>query len=291
MLKRRHACLVGSGARTTARLPDRTTPLHIAVTRGDLSIVGLLLDKSRANEQQKNNPIPRYNGRKDSFNEIIAVGSNGELPRYEKEDLVDVEADSDSITTEGSFVKVPSQAPSITRNEAMKDPDVYDGKILAWDSPVSPLHLAILYGHIDVIKMLVRKYGADVLLPVKIINPCTRDPQHAILTLILAAQLAERGSIVITKELLTLGASPAQADMNQVSALHYAVGLGKTNIVQALIECDKSAAAAALSHVVPLDDDRKTPARTCSTSAIQNGNIPLIKLLLQHDASPRILFN
>jgi ankyrin repeat protein len=39
--------------------------------------------------------------------------------------------------------------------------------VIAWDYGLSPLHLAILNGHLEIIELLVSEYGADVLLPVK----------------------------------------------------------------------------------------------------------------------------
>lgn len=39
--------------------------------------------------------------------------------------------------------------------------------MIAWDYGLSPLHMAILNGHLDIIELLVGEYAADVLLPVK----------------------------------------------------------------------------------------------------------------------------
>ena len=44
---------------------------------------------------------------------------------------------------------------------------MYEIDVIAWDYDLSPLHLAIINGHLDIIDMLVSEYGADVLLPVK----------------------------------------------------------------------------------------------------------------------------
>jgi len=51
--------------------------------------------------------------------------------------------------------------------DSLEDPDVYEIDVIAWDYGLSPLHLAILNGHLDIIQLLVSEYGADVLLPVK----------------------------------------------------------------------------------------------------------------------------
>lgn len=51
--------------------------------------------------------------------------------------------------------------------DSPEDPDIYKIDVIAWDYGLSPLHLAILNGHLDIIELLVSEYGADVLLPVK----------------------------------------------------------------------------------------------------------------------------
>ncbi len=51
--------------------------------------------------------------------------------------------------------------------DSAEDPDIYEVDVIAWDYGLSPLHLAILNGHFEIIDLLVSEYGADVLLPVK----------------------------------------------------------------------------------------------------------------------------
>ena len=51
--------------------------------------------------------------------------------------------------------------------DSTEEPDIYEVDVIAWDYGLSPLHLAILNGHIEIIDLLVSEYGADVLLPVK----------------------------------------------------------------------------------------------------------------------------
>ena len=87
--------------------------------------------------------------------------------------------------------KKPSDEDALDGDEDA-EPDVYDVNVVAWDTPVSALHLAILGGHTRVISLLIGMFGADVLLPVKIVNSYSRNPEHAIMTLILAAKLSTR---------------------------------------------------------------------------------------------------
>jgi ankyrin repeat protein len=51
--------------------------------------------------------------------------------------------------------------------DSTDEPDFYAVDVIAWDYGLSPLHLAILNGHLEIIDLLVSEYGADVLLPVK----------------------------------------------------------------------------------------------------------------------------
>jgi len=121
--------------------------------------------------------------------------------------------------TEGSFVKIATGKP--TDEDALdgiddSEPDVYDVNVVAWDTPVSPLHLAILGGHTEVIKILVGTFGAEVLLPITVVDMYSRNPKHAIMTLVLAAQLSGSTSLDVTKELISLGASSAQGICNRL---------------------------------------------------------------------------
>lgn len=122
----------------------------------------------------------------------------------EDEDTEMVDADSDSdedkmSMTQGSFVKVkpnPEDPNSeLLPEDESDEPDIYDVNVLAWDAPVSPLHVAILCARIPVIETLVESHGADVLLPVKLFHEYNKSsPRGAILTLSLAAKLMEPDS-------------------------------------------------------------------------------------------------
>lgn len=93
----------------------------------------------------------------------------------------------------------------IPEEGSLDDPDVYDINVIAWDYGLSPLHLAILNGHLDVIELLVSEYGADVLLPVKLVEPGTSDARAAIMTLVLALNLPSELAKSVIKLLLKLG--------------------------------------------------------------------------------------
>src|SRR5438045_5282269 len=193
--------------------------------------------------------------------------------------------------TDGSFVKISDDASTsnLPDEEDADEPDVYDVNVLAWDSPLSPLHLAIMGGHIDCVEELVNNFGADVLLPVKLMDAYRKNPRAAILTLVLAAQLAE--PIATSQCLLKLGASSTQGDMNGVSALHYVVNEGNLDVLNLLAEIDRPAMSKAVNYVVvsgyPLQPQVDTPLLT----AIKGGHPKVIEMLLELGARLTVAFD
>lgn len=193
--------------------------------------------------------------------------------------------------TEGSFVKIGNGKPT---NEDVLDgmndsePDVYDVNVVAWDTPISPLHLAILGGHTEVIKILVSTFGADVLLPIKVVDSYSRNPRHAIMTLVLAAQLSGSTSLDVTEELISLGASSAQGDMEQITALHYLVAKCKILLFKAYLENDGAAARSVLNHLSLVDVFWRSESDTPLTTAIKSGDEELVDTLLGYGAKPSI---
>ena len=207
---------------------------------------------------------------------------------------VDMDADStdgDTQMTEGSFVKVGDKKAK--DEDALdgvddSDPDVYDVNVVAWDTPVSALHLAVLGGHVKVIRSLASNFGADVLLPVKLVDSYSRNPSHAIMTLILAAQISDPKSLDVTTELLSLGASSAQGDMHQVTSFHYLVVERRVELLKACIEHDGAAAKEVLNHIILENAYWKPRADTPLTTAIRSGDMDLVSALLSFGAKPAI---
>ena len=174
------------------------------------------------------------------------------------------------------------------------DPDVYEIDVLAWDYGLSPLHLAILNGHLDVVDLLVSEYGADVLLPVKLLQPGTTNARGAILTLVLAISLPLEKSREMVKLLLQLGATSAQADMNHVTALHYIVAEDNNDALDILLDHDRPAALSILSNIGFRTsgyywggNDGDSPL----TTAIDNGCQEMVSKLLGLGAKPTIAFD
>ncbi len=293
--------LINKGARLTARLVDGKTALHIAAQRGNAAMVKALLDKSEANEEEearkedakkalrrkelKERKVGYGNGDDDAISQDDRDSSNGAMSGTE---------DNDDSVTQGSFIKI--QKPEEDgKNGAIPEeddstPDVYDVNILAWDTAVSPLHLAIMNGHVEVIETLVSNYGADLMLPVKLLSDYDRSPVGAILTLALALQLPTVKAKEVIKTLLKLGASSAQADMDQTSAFHYTLASGNLEILNTLFEHDEPAARSVLNHIRVTGSYYSVKAESPLTTAISIRSKTLVQKLLDLGADPNIKF-
>lgn len=304
-------CLVDHGARIVARLVDGTTALHIAAARGNAAMVEVLLEKSEANEEDAANKESKKKAalvqKRKAENEKLQADSgenqskDGHPNAKDTNSLTDEDEDFDSASdyesttmTDRSFVKVKGQTvpndEALPEDEAETEPDIYDVNVIAWDNPLSPLHIAILGGHIDVINCLIGKFGADALLPVKILNSYTHNPSHAIMTLVLAARLPQPQDHEMCKKLLSFGASTAQGDMKKISALHYLIAMQKSSLIEACFEMDEPAATSALNHIVVRGEWRPDVDSPLITS-ISTGDSALVFKLLDFGALPTIDFD
>ena len=217
-------CLVDHGARLVSRMADGKTALHLAAARGNVDIVRILLTKSDQNEEQEAKKEDLQKGdpeqEKDKAEEKPAQEPAENLEDEEDDDFEDIDdLDDASSRTSGSYVKVGDDT-NLPEAENELEPDIYDINAVSWDSHTSPLHLAILNGHVDVVEELVSSFGADVLLPIKLVDD-NNSPTAAILTLVLALQLPLEKAKAMTEKLLQLGASPSQADLKHNTPLHY----------------------------------------------------------------------
>ncbi len=293
-------CLIDHGARLVARVVDGFTSLHIASRRGNTAMVKAILEKSEANEEEE--------ARKEDLRKEARRGARGAEKKSQdptssnvkmKEvgdeiDAQDLREDSDGANsdhmTEGSFVKVPgpNEDGGVPDADNEDEPDVYDVNVLAWDYPVSPLHLAIMEGHLEVIELLVSTFGADVLLPVKLVNDYNKSPRAAILTLVLALQLPLLEASKTAEKLLTLGASSTQADMNGFSALQYVVKNGKTEILDMLLRFDEPAAKRAVNFVTVKGWQRSAKTSTPLLTAITGRHVAMVEKLLEIGAEHSI---
>ncbi|KAL8943907.1 MAG: hypothetical protein Q9216_000801 [Gyalolechia sp. 2 TL-2023] len=282
-------CLIDNGARIVSRLVDGLTALHIASARGSTEMVTILLERSEENEAEEADREERRKAEKREATQSLGKCSEGKNKIEEDSDEVmeDVNSEEDTIMT-SSFVKVgdkdPSEKEALDGNDDA-EPDIYDVNVLAWDTPVSPLHLAIIGGHAEVVKTLIGTFGADSLLPIKIINQYTRSPQHATMNLVLAARLPDPR---VMYSLLQNGASVAQADMGRISSFHYLVAAKKVDMLRACMDEDAVASRSALNQLVVGNRYWRPRAESPLETSIRTGNPELVEYLLKLGAHPSI---
>jgi ankyrin repeat protein len=170
-------CLVNHGCRLVARLADGRTALHLAAERGDVKILKIIMEKSEANEaEEEMKEILRADAKK--LKGASPSNPNATADEGDSDEGELIEDDSDdgvqSVTT-GSFVKVNNkeiekEGESLPTDEDEDEPDFYDVNVLSWDTKASPLHFAIINGHTEIVRELCQTFGADALLPVKLLN-------------------------------------------------------------------------------------------------------------------------
>lgn len=225
-------CLIDNGARLIARLVDGRTALHIAAANNRTDIVKALMQQSIANQEEEDVRQERLHAAKlaekknspqsesaETVEKAESFSDESETDEFDDDSEELEDSDQDSVTM-GSFVKVKPEVETGNDipDDNTDDPDILDIDVLAWDFQTSPLHLAIINGHIDMMRLLVEEYAADVLLPIKHMQN-THTPRSAILTLVLALSLPTIKSKEVVKVLLELGASTAQGDTNEFTAL------------------------------------------------------------------------
>ncbi|KAJ5544996.1 hypothetical protein N7535_006615 [Penicillium sp. DV-2018c] len=277
--------LLRRGARMIPRMADGKTALHLAASRGSVEIIRILLTKSNENEEAEAQKQDALKKQKQS--------ETDSKPSVEQEDDEEnYESDEDDAShTSASYVKVqhePSLVTYDTIEENDLEPDVYDVNVVAWDSLASPLHLALLNGHIDAVKELISSFGADVLLPIKILNDYNRKPEAAILNLVLAFSLPSEKAMETTRTLLDLGASVAQADLKQRTALYYSIQEGRSDMLDMYFEHDMPAVKRAINHLAD-SGSRWSPSFSSPLMEALRRKMPEMALkLLNAGAKPEI---
>ncbi|KAK3995506.1 Ankycorbin [Cladorrhinum sp. PSN332] len=298
--------LVNAGARLVARLADGRTALHLAAARGDVDIVKILMTKSVANEAEHEDKADQRRreskaadpeGGKPMSVDTEGSENDGEVDQDgEDEDMEDAEdwegsdEEGESMAT-GSFVKVRSKEAKLPEDLALEEneeePDFYDINVIAWDTPCSALHFAIVEGNTEVVKTLCQEYGADVLLPVKFVN-INKQPSGALLTLVLALVLPVPRAKEMASTLLSLGATSAQADIQGMTAFHSYVEKNSQTLLESLFENDPTGVKSAINHIV--FPSAWSASKTPLQAAVEGGNLALVLKLLDQGAVPNIDF-
>ncbi|KAH0595957.1 hypothetical protein MHUMG1_06507 [Metarhizium humberi] len=311
-------CLVDHGVRLTARLADGRTALHLAAARGNAEMIKILMEQSIENEEAEEERQARRRqtahgdkvvgarilqdpGSKESDEEEQAEKeeeageeqsdeeSEGELIDDEKTDL-----DVQSLAT-GSFIHVSKKkdgesTDDLVPEQSEDEPDYYQIDVLAWDTPCSPLHIAIVEGHEETVKLLC-DYGADSILPVKFLNNNNEADTAALLTLTLALSLPKDKAISMARLLLKLGATSSQADAQGCTAFYRFVEHGDTELVDTLLENDKMGVKTAINHIVFGGYSWNPETTSPVHGAVQHGDSILILKLLNAGAVPEVDFD
>jgi ankyrin repeat protein len=283
-------CLIDHGARLVARLVDGKTALHLACLRGDPRIVAALLKRSEANEEEEANKMDakrklRLAAKETQDKKNISTPS-AQDPTFEIVDEVDAESVVDAMT-DGSMVNIKTPETNADEKLDVQDddsPDVYDVNVLTWDTPTSPLHLAVLNGHLDVVQCLVEEFGANVLLPVVLPSYHAYEPSRgALLILTLATKLPLDKAKEMTRLLFKLGASCAQADSRRKTALEYCVA-SAPDLLQTYLDADPTGAARALKHITVQGPSYDVQISSPLMTAISNGDTETALRLLSAGA-------
>nr|POF05923.1 uncharacterized protein CFP56_53310 [Quercus suber] len=290
--------LVDHGARLVARLADGRTALHLAAVRGSVEIVSALLRKSEANAEEEER---RVDARRAARKAAKANGNNptdvemadaSRLSSMEASDVasdIDMVEDADDdekmdVTTEQSMVNIRTPVAEGADNRVLEkgeddDPDVYDVDVVAWDTAASALHLAIIKGHVNVVKCLVSEFGADILLPIKLFREGSKTARDAILTLVLALQLPLEEARRMTNTLIGLGATVAQADIGSKTAFHYCV-VHNPDLLETYGIEDETGVSRAINHLTLTDRVSKIHYTTPFLSAVRcRDSLTALKLL------------
>lgn len=292
------ALLVDAGARLIARIADGRTALHLAAERGDVLIVKILMDKSLDNEVEEEEKMDQKRKAKAAAaaaekGDVLAVVEDKDSDDESDGELVDDEESDDDERTmvTGSFVKLGkdetlSDLDDVVPDDDEDDPDFYDVNVIAWDTPASALHLAIISGHEEVVELLCQEFGADVLLPVKIIG-YQNQISDVLLTLVLALALPVEKAKSMAKTLLGLGATSAQADNSGITAFHSYVKEKAEALVEVLWENDRTGSKSAINHIAFTSYTR---AETPLQAAAKNGDLSLVLKLLENGALAEVDF-
>ena len=287
-------CLVDHGARLVSRMADGKTALHLAAARGNVDIVRILLTKSDQNEEQEAKKEDLQKGdpeqEKDKAEEKPAQEPAENLEDEEDDDFEDIDdLDDASSRTSGSYVKVGDDT-NLPEAENELEPDIYDINAVSWDSHTSPLHLAILNGHVDVVEELVSSFGADVLLPIKLVDD-NNSPTAAILTLVLALQLPLEKAKAMTEKLLQLGASPSQADLKHNTPLHYLAVSKYIDLLATYTHHDEPAVKRAINHLAFAGYSWVPRPYSAFVAAVNGKNVIGALKMLEAGAEPSFEFN
>ncbi|OJD16461.1 hypothetical protein AJ78_03360 [Emergomyces pasteurianus Ep9510] len=275
-------CLVRHGARLVSRVAGGFTALHLAAARGNVEILRAILRKSEANQVEY---LENSGSKPES--ESRSVASNEDVDRGEEDDDISVVAggtESLYAVSQGSIVMVTDSSKTAPeeQNEDENEPNFYDDiGVLSWDFPLSPLHVAALYGHVDIITSLTTEFGADASQPFVRKEYGQAD---VVFSMLFATHHPLEKSKNVLRTLLETGASSTQANKDHMTAFHSLVRAGDPRLIDVMFEFDGPAAQLAINH--PFINNNWRPIFALPlTTAIRYKGTGMIEKLLQKGAT------
>ncbi|PGH11964.1 hypothetical protein AJ79_04551 [Helicocarpus griseus UAMH5409] len=274
-------CLINHDARLVSRIAGGFTALHLAAARGDVKILRAILRKSEANQVE----FLEKSGKKSNN---ATHGTDSETDEDEEDDdisLVKSGTQSPYAASHGSMVMVdnPKDPEDVVDED---EPNFYeDVGVLSWDKPLSPLHVAILYGHLDIINSLATEFGADPSQPyIQKSRYHWSSPGQVVLSMLLSMHHPFEKSRDVLQALLELGASSTQANMQHVTAFHALVMAGEPRLLDLIFKLDGPAAQLAINH--PTLENGWSPHSTLPLiTAIRHKGMGTVERLLEHGAA------
>ncbi|KNE66554.1 hypothetical protein AMAG_11682 [Allomyces macrogynus ATCC 38327] len=236
--------LLEYGARVSSPMPDGRLALHLACEYGFLEIAQVLWAKAKENLEAlkaKGDDAPasgqqtpeKKRGKKaaspdsDGDFEMVSAGSDGSGG----------DGSNDGGSAKGD--NDDEDAEMAEAEEDAEEPDVHRVDHIDWDSGFSPLHYAVLYGHLDVARWLIKDAGASPKKAYKAEGSWRKYAAPALALAWLGPD--EDKHLPMVELLIDSGALASDCDSNSTSVLKLALQAKRMDIVKYLLDSDPTA--------------------------------------------------
>jgi ankyrin repeat protein len=277
--------LIRTGLYTSRLNEAKTTMLRTAAASGFDEIIQLLLEDSELDVNSRNIiGITAYHFAVSQGNsstcELLAARADVNMPTADGLSAIHLAAQYGQLRTLRSLLKTSAPTKKEAREpekglgvDQMQEVRFEDGRShdhLIFDAStetMSPLHLAALYGHLDVLKELLKheQYNSQ------------RDRAIALL------QAATGGWTKIVEELLQSDITMAMKDTAENTALHIAAQRQSSEISKLLLDL-RTESGARVFDVNAANSGGETPLHL----AMKRGRLLIVQILMQQDPRPKI---
>lgn len=243
------AFLIGHKANVNVATPEGDAPIHLAARAGDTELINLLLSKgAQVNARGANGETPLF----------ILTNKDTDFGLYQTLLAKGADANARSGSADASV------ETGFARGRAMfSSRSGYSGS----STGMTPLHRAILVKRTDMVRALL-EHGAGI----EALDGEGKTPLLAAIYSSYSGSDSESTNEIATL-LLAKGANP-RARYNRQNVLSYAIERNRPELVKALLATKKVSLQSGLGSGPLLG------------SAIRNGNIEMVKTLLDAGASP-----